>query len=219
MATVASQSPNATLAPSSTSTANTTANDPTAFQFPPLYGFPPFFVLQPISTTRSSQLSSWSAFIQAYCQYHRLFTLTLADALSTPLFTNARLSRGLSLRDAKAVIQYMISAEGGNRAEWIPSSTAAGKARGAVEDGGSGRCWVYWKRPEEWAAALEEWVERTGQKGTVLTLYELTESDATRREAFWGMETGLLNKSLAVCVKRGKAQVFGGEGSEGVKFF
>ena len=199
-------------------TITTTTTDPTAFQFPPIYSFPPFYTLQPNPTTRSSQLSSWSALIQAYCQHAHLFTLTLADALSTPLFANTRISRQLSLRDAKAVIQYMTTAEGGNRAEWIPTSGKAGKA-GSAEEGGSGRCYVYWRRPEEWAAALEEWVERTGQKGTVLTLYELTESDSTRREAFWGMDGGLLNKSLAVCVKRGKAQVFGGEGSEGVKFF
>jgi len=114
----------------------------------------------------------------------------------------------------------MTTSEGGNRAEWI-SSSASSKAskNGSGEDAGSGRCYIYWRRPEEWASCLEEWVERTGQRGTVLTLYELTESESTRREAFWGMDGGLLNKSLAVCVKRGKAQVFGGEGSEGVKFF
>lgn len=39
--------------------------------------------------------------------------------------------------------------------------------------------WVYWRTPEEWAGLVEEWVDGTGQKGTVLTLYELTEGDAT----------------------------------------
>jgi ESCRT-II complex subunit VPS25 len=52
-----------------------------------------------------------------------------------------------------------------------------------------------------------------------LTLYEIVEGDASRNEEFWGMDMDLLQKSLAVCVKRGKAQIFGGEGSEGVKFF
>lgn len=62
-------------------------------------------------------------------------------------------------------------------------------------------------------------MERTGQKGSVVTLYEITESDATKREEFWGMDAELLMRCLQVCVKRGKAQVFGSEGSEGVKFF
>lgn len=108
----------------------------------------------------------------------------------------------------------MASSEGGNRAEWI---TASGKVGKGGDD--AGRCWVFWKRPEEWAAALEEWVERTGQRGTVVTLYEIGESDATRREEFHGIDGELLTRSLQVCVKRGKAQIFGAEGSEGVKFF
>jgi ESCRT-II complex subunit VPS25 len=109
----------------------------------------------------------------------------------------------------------MTTAEGGNRAEWITSS----KKKAGLEGEESAKCWVFWRRPEEWAAVLEEWVERTGQKGVILTLYEIMESDATRREEFWGMDPELLNRSLAICVKRGKAQVFGESGSEGVKFF
>lgn len=109
----------------------------------------------------------------------------------------------------------MSSPEGGSRAEFI--STSAKKKSGVEEEGG--RVWIYWRRPEEWAAALEEWVDRTGQKGVVLTLYEIVEGDASRKEEFWGMEVELLQRSLAVCVRRGKAQIFGGEGSEGVKFF
>ncbi|EUC27349.1 hypothetical protein COCCADRAFT_53182, partial [Bipolaris zeicola 26-R-13] len=189
----------------------------TAFTFPPHYSFPPFFTLQPVASTRSSQLASWSTLIQSYCRYHRIFTLSLIDALSTPLFTNATLRRSLSLRDAKAILTYMASPEGGNRAEFITAGTKKGSK---VEEGEGGKVWVYWRRPEEWATAIEEWVERTGQKGTVLTLYEIVEGDAVGKEEFAGMDMELLQKSLGVCVKRGKAQVFGsgGEG-EGVKFF
>ncbi|KAF2472288.1 ESCRT-II complex, vps25 subunit [Lindgomyces ingoldianus] len=199
-------------------------DEPPAFIFPPHYSFPPFFTLQPVLSTRTSQLASWSTLIQSYCRHHRLFTLSLIDALSTPLFTNSRIDRKLSLRDAWAIVSWMASAEGGNRAEWISSttSTTSKKANAGVgegEDGGGGKCYVYWRRPEEWAAVLEEWVERTGQRGTVLTLYEISDSDATRREEFYGIEAGLLARSLGVCVKRGKAQIFGAEGSEGVKFF
>ncbi|PVI08470.1 ESCRT-II complex, vps25 subunit [Periconia macrospinosa] len=201
------------IAPTTTSTPST--SDP--YTYPPIYAFPPFFTLQPNPTTRSSQLHSWSTHIQAYARAHRLFTISLVDALPTPLFTNPIIGRSLSLRDARAVLSWMASPEGGNRAEWINPTKKLGKD--AEEGGGGGKAWIYWRRPEEWAAMLEEWVERTGQKGTVLTLYEITESDATRREEFWGMDGELLNRSLGICVKRGKAQVFGSEGSEGVKFF
>ncbi|KAF1995889.1 ESCRT-II complex, vps25 subunit [Amniculicola lignicola CBS 123094] len=204
---------------------------PSHFQFPPQYSFPPFFTLQPIASTRSSQLVSWSVYIQSYCRHHRLFSLTLIDALQTPLFYNDQLGRRLGLRDAQAVINWMCGSEGQFRAEWIASTTTgstAAKLRKGNDDsntnavqaeGEGGKCWVFWRRPEEWASVLEEWVERTAQKGTVLTLYEIVESDATMREEFWGMDSELLTRCLAICVKRGKAQIFGGEGSEGVKFF
>ncbi|KAL1607729.1 hypothetical protein SLS60_002665 [Paraconiothyrium brasiliense] len=212
-----SQTPLSTAATAvaSTSSTTTTKTDDNTFTFPPIYAFPPFFTLQPNPTTLSSQLLSWSTLIQSYCRFHRLFSLTLVDALSTPLFSNTSIARKLSIKDARTVINWMASAEGGNRAEWITAS-GSGKAAKGEE---AGRAWVYWKRPEEWAAALEEWVERTGQKGTVVTLYEIGESDATKREEFHGIDGDLLARSLQVCVKRGKAQIFGAEGSEGVKFF
>ena len=196
----------------------TTTETTTTFQFPPHYSFPPFFTLQPVATTRSSQLSSWSSFIQSYCRFHHIFSLSLIDALSTPLFHNKTLSRQLSLRDAKAILTWMSSPEGGSRAE--PISPSGSKGKKAAEEGEGGRFWIYWRRPEEWAAALEEWVDRTGQKGVVLTLYEIVEGEASAREEFKGMDMELLRMSLGVCVKRGKAAVFGsgGEG-EGVKFF
>ena len=55
------------------------------------------------------------------------------------------------------------------RAEWI----------GNGRDGEGSVAWIWWRNPEEWAGAIAEWVGETGQKNTVLTLYELTESEAT----------------------------------------
>lgn len=213
---MATASPLPSSSLSTTSTAVETSASPAGFQFPPHYSFPPFFNLQPVLATRTSQLQSWSILIQSYCRHNRIYTLTLIDALSTPLFSNSQLGRKLSLRDARAVIQWMTTPEGGNRAEWV----STGNKKSGREDGGeAGKCWIFWRRPEEWASAIEEWVDRTGQKGTVLTLYEITESDATKREEFYGMDNELLSRSLGICVKRGKAQIFGAEGSEGVKFF
>jgi ESCRT-II complex subunit VPS25 len=88
--------------------------------------------------------------------------------LDTPLFNNKSLGRKLSLQDAREVVDWMASKEGGERAEWV------GKEKGRSE-----KCWVYWRRPEEWASVLEGWVEGTGQRGSVLTFYELVEGDAT----------------------------------------
>lgn len=95
---------------------------------------------------------------------------------------------------------------GGRRAEWI--------------DGGSKSvAWIWWRRPEEWAGIVADWVEATGQKNVVLTVYELLEGEATMSQEWHDMDADVMLKSLNILVKRGKAQVFGSEGQEGVKFF
>lgn len=126
--------------------------------------------------------------------------------------------------------------EGGRRAEWIEGGGGGGGGGGKKATGGT--AWVYWKRPEEWADVIAGWVEDTGQKNTVLTLYELMNGEMTvgqgivfsrlrrgletcadRMLDFHGMDAELFHRSLAVLVKRGKAQVFGIEDQQGVKFF
>ncbi|KAJ5679414.1 hypothetical protein N7462_007658 [Penicillium macrosclerotiorum] len=160
------------------------------FPFPPTYNFPPFFTPQPNSTTRHSQLEKWSSLIQAWCRHHRTYRLSLIEAVDTPLFHNATLRKRLDLREARVVVDWMAKSE---------------------EEGGG------W--PEEWADVLTDWVDSTGQRGVVLTVYELLQGEATVSQEFHGMDTEAMMKSLNVLVKRGKAQVFGNEGEEGVKFF
>lgn len=134
-----------------------------------------------------------------------MFKLTLVDAIESTLFHNATIKKRLSAKDAKDVIDYMVSKEGEERAEWIGSQKAA--------------AWIWWRTPEEWAALLEHWVNDTGQKGMVLTLYELVEGEATEKQDFHGMDMDVLHKSLNTLVRSGKAQVFGSDDQQGVKFF
>ncbi|PYH42110.1 ESCRT-II subunit protein VPS25 [Aspergillus saccharolyticus JOP 1030-1] len=180
------------------------------FQFPSTYSFPPFFTPQPNSATRTSQLQKWSALVQSWCRHHRTYRLTLSDAIESPLFYNAALRKRLSMKDARDVLDWMTKEEeeggGGQRAEWLDGSSK-NVAR------------IWWKRPEEWAGIVADWVENTGQKNVVLTVYELVEGEGTMSQEWHGMDTDVMLKCLNVLVKRGKAQVFGGDGQEGVKFF
>lgn len=61
---------------------------------------------------------------------------------------------------------------GGRRAEWIEPSTAGGNQAPKTV------AWIWWRRPEEWADVIADWVEATGQRGVVLTVYELVEGEA-----------------------------------------
>ncbi|EAW10657.1 ESCRT-II subunit protein VPS25 [Aspergillus clavatus NRRL 1] len=190
--------------------ASSSTTPATTFQFPPTYSFPPFFTPQPNSATRLSQLQKWSSLIQAWCRHHRTYRLSLIEAVESPLFHNAALRKRLGLSEARAVLDWMAKAEeeggGGRRAEWI-------------DGGDKTAAWIWWRRPEEWAGIVADWVEATGQKNVVLTVYELLEGEATMSQEWHGMDTDVMLKSLNVLVKRGKAQVFGSEGQEGVKFF
>ena len=156
------------------------------FKYPRPYFFPPFFTLQPNTTTRNAQFDKWSSFILSYCRHSRIWKLSIIDALDTPLFHNSKLRKRLSLHDAREILDWMTKKEGAERAEWMGT------------EGEKSVAWIYWRRPEEWAEVLSGWVgallssrvgrgteltglqvEETGQKNTVLTLYELTEGDTT----------------------------------------
>ncbi|KAI8965074.1 ESCRT-II complex, vps25 subunit [Daldinia sp. FL1419] len=194
-----------------TTTATATANPPPAFDFPREYHFPPFFTRQTNLTTYHSQLEKWSSLILSYARHHRIFRLSLSyeGAPYEELFRNRKLNRSLRLSDAREILEFMRK-EG--RAEPV---AGAKDGNGAAGDA----YWVYWRTPEEWAALVEAWVEETAQKGVVFTLYELTDGDGTRGTEFYGLDSELLQKALQVLVKRGKAQIFGQEDQQGVKFF
>ncbi|KAM7183593.1 ESCRT-II complex subunit domain containing protein [Naviculisporaceae sp. PSN 640] len=223
----------------------TTNTSTTGFVFPREYSFPPFFTRQPNPTTLHAQLVKWSSLVLSYCRHHRIFKLNIsssgitsstslppthADDLLDPtvpppntenhdaleLFHNRKINRQLSLSDIRLVIDFLKT---DGRAEYISKSAGdLSSTNGSGSDVGD-IVWIYWRTPEEWASLLEAWVDETGQKGSVLTLYELTYGEGTRGTEFHGLDPELLQKALATLVKRGKAQIFGQEDSRGVKFF
>ncbi|TVY78132.1 Vacuolar protein-sorting-associated protein, partial [Lachnellula suecica] len=147
----------------------------------------------------------WSSLVLSYCTFHRIYKIPASPTApaTAPLFANARINKRLEEGEVREVLEYMRKegrAEqvgGGNGVEW----------------------WVWWRTPEEWAGRIYEWIDETAQKNTVLTLYELTESEATLSQEFHGMDPDLLQRVMGILVKRGKAQVFGQDDGQGVKFF
>lgn len=118
----------------------------------------------------------------------------------------------------------MTTSEGDLRAEWVPPTTsrsASGSGSKKLADSEKTTARIWWKRPEEWGEEIAAWVDETGQKGVVLTVYELRESDAVAGKEWVGMDEAGLRRCLEGLVRRGKAQVFEGQGGDGagVKFF
>lgn len=116
---------------------------------------------------------------------------------TTALFFNRRLNRRLSHADIREVIDFL---RRDGRAEYVLPSSGSGSGNAAsslslplgvgggggvgggagVDGDGGDMAWIFWRTPEEWGSLVEGWVESTGQRGSVLTVYELVEGDGTR---------------------------------------
>ncbi|KAH6894379.1 ESCRT-II complex subunit-domain-containing protein [Thelonectria olida] len=193
--------------PAATSTGAPGPSDPassSAFVWPREHDFPPFYTKQTNLTTLHAQHKKWSSLVLAYARHHRIFRLALSSAADSDLFFNRRLERRLQLDDIRDVVEFM-------RKDGLAEYVGGGNTGDVI--------FVYWRKPEEWAGLVESYVEETGQKGSVLTVYELVEGDGTKGSDIHGMDNEVLLKALNVLVKRGKAQIFGEDDSLGVKFF
>lgn len=175
--------------------ASTAPSEP--FPFPREYFFPAFFTRQPNLTIHHAQLTKWSSLVLAYARHRRIFRLALSAAADSDLFFNRALDRRLAPPDIREVVDFMrkdgraeylqpgdvgassSSSSGGNSNgdASSSSSTAASAAAGA---GAGDVVLIYWRKPQEWAALIEAYVDETAQKGSVLTVYELTEGENTR---------------------------------------
>lgn len=189
-----------------TTSATNIATSTSSFSFPTYTNFPPFYTLQPNLTTRARQLSLWTNLILSYAAHHRLFRLSLSSPPAN-LFANPGVHRALSEPDTRTVLDNMAQQ---GRIEWIASSSRSER---------SAACWVLWRTLAEWADLIYGWVDETGQKGAVLTVYELREGEAVGGREWVGMEEELLRKVLGVLVRKGRAQIFGQDEGAGVKFF
>lgn len=96
---------------------------------------------QPSESTWAAQCSAWHEFILEYSRAHKQWQLDVTDALETDLFWNKTINRRLKLKDAVEVLDYM-AAEGS--IEWIDSTKSS-----AI---------VYWRKPEDWANIVNNWV-------------------------------------------------------------
>ncbi|GFR48325.1 hypothetical protein Agub_g10208 [Astrephomene gubernaculifera] len=173
----------------------------TAFAFPYFYNYPPYFTLQPVKETRDKQVALWCSLILSYCQHTKTFILdTQADS---QLFVNNSINRKLNSEARIAILDELV-AQG--RAEWL--------------DKGKTQCLILWKRVDEWAAVLMDFVRTYGLSGSVMTLDELTGGDDVRGTELFGAHREVVVRALRLLETQGKLSTFKGATPEevGVKF-
>ncbi|KAJ1552326.1 Vacuolar protein-sorting-associated protein 25, partial [Cladochytrium tenue] len=117
------------------------AGSPTSWAPPPIFGFPPFFTEQPTEATWQKQKELWGDVILSFCRARRVFVLDPSDALASPLFSNKLISRSVQPDVAVRLLDHLVA---NGRAQWL-------------NPGSKQRCIIWWRRPEEWAAAIYDW--------------------------------------------------------------
>lgn len=152
-----------------------------------IYNFPPFFTRQPNETTWQAQLSHWKDVVTAHCRLNHLFKLTNTD----PLFENNKIQRRLKPETVQEVLSALVSSK---LAEWVDTKTKS-------------EVWVWWKSPEVWASEITNWINETGQNGSIVTFYDISGDDSPGVPEMVGMDTVMLQKICAVLVHQGKAAV------------
>ncbi|GLC41451.1 hypothetical protein PLESTB_001010200 [Pleodorina starrii] len=171
------------------------------FIFPYFFNYPPYFTLQPVKETRDKQIALWCSLILGYCQHTKTYVLDVQA--ESRLFANDSINRKLST-DARVAILDDLVAQG--RAEWLDKSKA--------------QCLVFWKRVDEWAAVLMDFVRTYGLSDSVMTLDELVGGDDVRGTELFGLHQEVLTRVLRLLETQGKVRTFKGSTVEehGVKF-
>jgi len=163
----------------------------TSFIPPQLWHFPPFFTLQPVDSTRSSQLESWRQLLLSYCAHTKTSTLVLA---SWPLFENTALSRKLSPEGIMAVAETAINHKSAEWADPLTKTTLR----------------VFWKSPAEWGALTLDYMRsigRTGSNNTLAfaTVHELRgNSEESLDMPMSGLDVDTVIKALKTLEAQGK---------------
>ncbi|KAF3988691.1 hypothetical protein FT663_03923 [Candidozyma haemuli var. vulneris] len=181
------------------------------FEFPKLHSFPPFFTKQSNATILEHQLEAWSSLILSYCEYYKIYSLSGTGAVLSaqkkdvefpPLFENKSVERACSDSFKREIFSHLIHKN--DRASYIdPKKSDAGVL-------------VHWRTLPEWAKLLRDYVDSTGQLGTILTVYELTQSeDSTTSEDFRNIDYNLFVRILQLLMKQGKAQILMAEDNSG----
>ncbi|KXZ50291.1 hypothetical protein GPECTOR_17g930 [Gonium pectorale] len=106
--------------------------------------------------------------------------------------------------EARVVILDELVTQG--RAEWL--------------DKGKTQSLILWKKVDEWAATLMDFVRTYGLSDSVMTLDELSSGDDVRGTELFGLHREVLTRALRLLEAQGKVRTFKGATPEelGVKF-
>lgn len=151
-----------------------------AFKPPQIYNFPPFFTRQLNEQTWEAQKKHWVDLIVEYCRITRLWRLYV----DSELFSNTKIQRTLKPETVKAILDYMVYV---GKADWTPEKDAV---------------WVYVKPLATIANDIRKWAEDTGNIGSIITFYEVSEGDVLGLKQYQGIEMHHLLSACEILSKK-----------------
>ncbi|KAF8757879.1 ESCRT-II complex vps25 subunit [Rhizoctonia solani] len=182
-----------------------TFKTPSGYTLPSIHSFSGLYTQQPNPTTEASSFEVWSKLITSYGRFKNLFVLraedaTIKDGSWAEIFINPRIKQTFGM-----ILSRLVS---NKLAEFEPPN----QTRSVI---------VYWRKPEEWAEALHDWANQTGQFNTILTLYEIQNPDIP--SAFTDIPLPLLRRAINILTTTSRAQFIegtsGGHTGTAVRFF
>ncbi|KAL0236670.1 hypothetical protein PCE1_000068 [Barthelona sp. PCE] len=170
-----------------------------------LYNWEPLFTRQISDTNLLKQITVWKDIIIEFCSDENKFVITPSEDINSYPFTNTTIDRSLTNSELLFFLDEIVK---------------LGHGIWANEDA-KARFLVLVNTVEEYAELLYKWIESTGQLGSVLTVWELTdEGDTAIGTDFEGLERPVIDAVLNILVRQGKCAIIPGDTAEddGVKF-
>lgn len=126
----------------------------------------------------------------------------IREASRHPPFSNPALNRRLPEEGVVAVMEELVRT-------------------GHAEQIDKGGRWIVFcgKTLQEWADNIYSWARNAGMTGSVCTLFELSEGDDTKDQAFHGITSETLLRALKKLEGMGRAELIIFDDNQGVKFF
>lgn len=185
------------------------------FEFPKIHSFPPLYTKQPNETILHNQLDAWCSIILSYCQYYKITSITLTGTINytqidllnpqelPPIFENKNINRLVSDEFKLDILRHLVHRM--KKGQYVNAKQP--------ELG----IFIFWRSLVDWATLIHDFVENSGQLGTILTVYELTKlEDSGLPPELKNMDYNLLvNVIKNVLIKQGKAQILMSEDGSG----
>jgi len=177
------------------------------YMLPSVHSFPPFFTKQHNPSVLSQETQQWITLILSYARFRGIWSLSIDDAEReggewSEIFWNPRIRRQIKASYLEYIVTTMV-AEGSAFYEPLKQTRIIT---------------LCWKKPEEWATVIYDWVSSTGQFNTIMTMYELQNPEDS--SCPWkGITRSMLQRALQVLCTARLAQQIEGDDGDGVRFF